>query len=208
METVAGARPPDGEKPEGPPPRNLRKELDDALRECTPKMRKWLKKIPLCEFQPWRAASELEYSTATISKWLRDDRVKLVRKLQDEIDIEDMDISRRRVLREYQNVAFADIRALFREDGTLLPPGEWPGAIAAAVEGIDTQERRMKGPDGAFIDEWELVRKVRIHGKMAALEFLAGHLKMAGAKRIEVTGKDGEPLQAPTPVIHFVERAD
>lgn len=195
MNAQAEARPPDGEQPEGPAPRNLRAELDAALKACTPKQRRWLKKIPLCEFQPWRAAKELSYSSATVAKWMREDRIKAVRKLQDEIDIEDMDISRRRILREFSNIAFMRERYAYDPQGLLLPPQELPDYAGAAVA-----ERSYDANGNP---------KLKFHDKNKALEFLARFNGMDGPTKLELTGKNGAPLQAQgPPIIQFIERVD
>lgn len=196
--------------PEETPPRDLLRELRLAMAKCTPAQRAWLRALPKNNFQLWGAArSKLGLSTHTIHKWLRQDCVKRVRELQDEIGVEDLDISTRRVLSEYARIAFADIREMFRPDGTLAHPSEWPDEVAAAVESIDLQERRLRDPvSGEWLNEYEMVRKVRTHSKLSALEFLAHFKRMAGAKRLEVTGADGEPLQGAVPIIHIVERAD
>jgi hypothetical protein len=204
--TEAAAGPPAPVEPAG---RDLLRELRLALAKCTPAQRAWLRQLPKHNFQLWgKAREELGLSKHTVWKWLRRDCVKRVRELQDEIAVEDLNISTRRVLTEYSRIAFADLRGLFNDDGTLKTPDQWDDDVAAAVESIDTQETRLRGDDGKYIDEFELVRKVRTHSKLSALEFLASFKKIAGAKRLEVTGANGEPLAGPVPVIQFVERAD
>lgn len=206
-EPVAG--PSTAEGSGGPAPRDLRRELAYAMRKCTPKQRQWLKNLPKHNFQLWgEARASLGISPNSVRKWLRQERIQKVRALLEEIAVDDLDISNRRILSEYARIAFADIRALFDDEGRLLDPSEWSDEIAAAVDGVDTQERQLKDEHGNRINEWELVRKVRTHNKLAALEFLATFKKLAGAKRLELTGLDGSPLQAPAPVVHFVERAD
>jgi hypothetical protein len=189
-------------------PRNLRDELAAAMKLCTPKQRKWLKAIPENDYQPWRAGTQLGYSTRSVQKWLRDANCKKVRELLDEIGVEDLDLSQRRILNEYSRLAFSDIRKAFNEDGTIKPPTDWPDEFAAAVASMDTQERRLRDEEGKETSEFEVVRKIKFHDKRTALDFLASFRKMSGAKRIEVTGKDGSPLAGAVPIIQFVERAD
>jgi hypothetical protein len=179
------------------------------MKACTRQQRAYLAALPRHNFQLWgKIIDELKVSKHSVSKWLRDDRFKKVRELLDEIAIDDLDVGTRRIITEYSRIAFADIRGVFDSEGRLLPPHEWPDEVAAAVESVETQEKRLKGADGQFINEWELVRKIRSHDKLRALEFLATWKRIAGAKRVEVTGADGAPLQAPAPVINFIERAD
>lgn len=189
-------------------PRNLRVELTAAMKLCTPKQRKWLKAIPENDWQPWRVGTLLGYSTRSVQKWLRDANCKKVRDLLDEIGVEDLDLSQRRILSEYSRLGFSDIRKLFDDKGVLLPPNSWPDDIAAAVVSIDSKETRLKDEKGNFINEWDVVHKIKLHDKKGSLDFLASFRKMAGAKRIEVTGKDGSPLAGAAPIIQFVERVD
>lgn len=209
MEIAAEARPP--ESGAGAPeagPRNLRDELVAAMKQCTPKQRRWLKAIPEHNYQPWSAGEKLGFSTRSVHKWMRDANCKKVRELLDEIAVEDMDLSQRRILNEYSRLAFSDIRQLFRDDGSMMPPSEWPDDIAAAVVSIDTKETRVRDEKGEFVNEWDVVHKIKVHDKKGSLDFLASFRKMAGAKRIEVTGKDGAPFQGAAPVVTFIERAD
>lgn len=189
-------------------PRNLREELIAAMKACTPKQRRWLKAIPEHNFQPWGAGDKLGFSTRSIAKWLRDAKVAKVRELLDEIAVEDMDLTQRRILAEYAKLAFSDIRKAFDDHGKLNPPADWPDEFAGAVASIDTQERRILDDKGNETSEFERVIKLKFHDKRTALDFLASFRKMTGAKRIEVTGKDGTPLAGAAPVIQFVERAD
>jgi hypothetical protein len=209
MEIAAEARPPeDGAAAPEAGPRNLRDELAAAMKLCTPKQRKWLKAIPENDYQPWRAGTILGYSTRSVQKWLRDVNCRKVRELLDEIAVEDMDLTQRRILAEYSKLGFSDIRKLFSDAGELLPPQSWPDDIAGAVASIDTKETRLKDEAGNFINEWEVVHKIKLHDKKGSLDFLASFRKMSGAKRIEVTGKDGSPLAGAAPIIQFVERVD
>lgn len=209
METAVEARPPEtGEQPEGPEPRDLRAELVRAMQKCTPKQRKWLRSLAANKFQKWGTALKLNISTHTVHKWLRLSHVTAVIALQEEIADLDSDLTRQKILAAYEAIAFADIRTIFAADGKLLPPSQWPDEIAFAVLGVDTQERQLR-EKGEHFNEFELVRKIKLHDRKTALDFLATYKKIAGAKRIEVTGKDGEPLAAAgPPVIHFVERRD
>lgn len=181
-----------------PVARDLRREFAAAMRKCTPKQRQWLRKLPEHNFQLWGVArTSLGLSTNSIFKWLREDRIKVARALQDEIATEDYEITQRRILAEYTRIAFSDLRQAFDETGKLKRPSEWPDELAGAVAGIDTQEKRLK-EEGEWIDEFEMVRKLKVHDKLKALEFLADFKGMIGAKKIELTGKNGVPFAAPT----------
>lgn len=196
------------ELPADAPPRDLRRELAVAMKACTPKQRKWLRALSANNFQKWSTSDKLGFSRHTVWKWLRLDTVKAAIALQEEIGDQDSDLTRQRILAAYEAIAFADLRLLYDKDGKLKAPAEWPDEIAFAVQMVETQERKIF-EDGKPTGEFELVRKARLFEKKGPLDFLAAYKKIAGAKRIEVTGKDGEPLAAAgPPVITFVERAD
>jgi hypothetical protein len=184
-----------GEEPANEVPRDLRRELIEAIMKCTPKQRAWLRKLPKHNFQLWGVAmSSLGLSHNTIYKWLRQDRIKAVRALQDEIATEDYDISFRRVLAEYSAIAFAREHDAYDATGKLLGPHELPDEVSAVVC------ERSYDANG--------LPKLKFHEKKFALEFLANFKGMGAAKRFELTGANGEPLPGVVPVIHIVERAD
>ncbi len=191
----------------GEAPRDLRREFTAAMRKCTPKQRVWLRALPDNNFQRWSTALKLGISRNSIFKWLRLETVKAVLTLHDEIATEDYDISNRRILAEYTRIAFSDIREAFDDSGKLKSPSEWSDELAAAIGAVDTQEKRLK-ENGEWVDEFEMVRKLKVHDKLKALEFLSDFRRMSGAKKFEVTGKNGEPLASAPPIIQFVERAD
>jgi phage terminase small subunit len=188
-------------------PRDLRRERAAKMRLCTPKQRKWLRALASNNFQKWKTAEKLGYSNHSVFKWLRMDHVRDAMALLEEIADADSDLTRQRVIAAYESIAFADVRDLYEADGRLKAPNEWPDDVAAAVQSVETQERKIF-EDGKPTGEYELVRKVRRHDKRFALDFLATRMKIAGARRFEVTGRDGEPLPGAVPIIQFVERAD
>ena len=107
-------------------PRDLLRELRLAMAKCTPKQRAWLRNLANHNFQLWgKSREDLGLSKNTIHTWLRLDTIKRVRELQDEIAVEDLDISTRRVLAEYSRLAFSDIRQAFNALGKLKHPSEW-----------------------------------------------------------------------------------
>jgi len=53
-------------------------------------------------------------------------------------------VSNERVLDEESKIAFFDPRVLFRDDGSLVPPPEWPEDVARCVSGIDIKEHRNR----------------------------------------------------------------
>lgn len=76
-----------------------------------------------------------------------------------------------RTIDEVCRVGLADPRTLFDEKGNLLPIKEWPEDIARAVSSIESfEEYQGRGEDREAIG---MVRKVKFHGKLDAIDKLA-----------------------------------
>lgn len=88
-----------------------------------------------------------------------------------------------RVLTELARIGLSDVRALFDDDGRLLPVAKLPAHVAAAVSSVEV----VSGSDGA-------VTKIKLWDKPRALEMIGKHLGMF-RDRVEVTGKDGGAIQ-------------
>lgn len=85
-------------------------------------------------------------------------------------------ITAERVLREMGRIAFADIREFYKEDGSLKSVTELGDDAAAAMAGMDIEELfdfsdRKKTQVG-------IVKKIKLHAKVTALDQLARHLGM------------------------------
>lgn len=64
-----------------------------------------------------------------------------------------------RILTRMAQLAYADIRRLYRPDGTLLPPHEWPDDVAPAVGGVEVfEEYQGTGKDRTLIGHTKKVR--------------------------------------------------
>lgn len=159
-----------------------------VLRQCTPKQRTWLRALPDNDYQRWKTAGALGYSKKTIHKWLRIEHVQKALELQQQIAIDELDITNRRILREYSRIAFSSPKALFKEDGTLKAMHELDDDTAASVQSINFEEISA---DGRTIGR---IAKFRQHEKRAALEALANFTKVV-VPRIEVTGKNGGAIE-------------
>lgn len=73
-----------------------------------------------------------------------------------------------RQLQELCHIGLADPRELFDDEGRLLPIKEWPESAARAVSSIESfEEYQGRGEDREAIG---MVRKVRFHGKIAAID--------------------------------------
>lgn len=154
------------------------------------------------DWRPYAAGNALGYSSHTISKWQRQPHVQEAKEIAIKESCESLGINTARVLRELTRLAFSDLRALYNSDGTLKAPQEWDDDAAAAVSGVDVEERSTgRGEDREVYQ----VRKVRSHPKLQAIEALAKIQKLL-IDRHELTGKDGEPLSVP--VINIVRYDD
>ena len=90
------------------------------------------------------------------------------------------EITADRVLEQYARLAFADVRQLFQDDGTLKPMSEWPDDAAAMVNGIEVVEL-----DG---DPPGRIKKLKLVDKRASLADIAKHLGML-KEHVEVAGE-------------------
>lgn len=82
--------------------------------------------------------------------------------------IEAAQVTVEKVLQEAARLAFADVRKLYRPDGTLIPIHELDDDIAAAITGVDVVESGDK----------VLTKKYKLADKNAAIERLFKHLGM------------------------------
>jgi phage terminase small subunit len=89
----------------------------------------------------------------------------------------DENVSAVRVLEELRRLSLADVRSLYRADGTIKNINEWTEEMGSAVQEVTVQ----LGPGGSR------VLKVRFCDKTKALEMLAKHLKLL-VEQHEVSG--------------------
>ena len=82
------------------------------------------------------------------------------------------------VLTRMARIGFADIRKLYRPDGTLLPPHEWPDEIGPAVAGVETfEEYQGKGENRILVG---YTKKVRLWDPNPSLTNMAKNLGLIG----------------------------
>lgn len=97
-----------------------------------------------------------------------------------------------KVLQGMARIAFNDIRSAFDSKGNLLPVHELPDAIAMSIAGIEVfEEYEGKGADRTFIG---YTKKIKFNDRRAALADLGKHFKLF-TEKVELTGKDGGPVQ-------------
>lgn len=158
---------------------HLRAELARALRACTPKQRVFLRELPKHNFQPYSLAAKLGWSLKTVWMYQRNPNVVRARELIDEIAVDDLDVTTRRVLTGYAAIEKADIRNAFKEDGSAKQPHELDAETAYALSEVSYDSKGR--PRFKFFD------------KTRALERMGNYRKL-DVQRHEVTGKDGAPL--------------
>jgi phage terminase small subunit len=91
--------------------------------------------------------------------------------------LDSMEVTAERVLRELARLAFSDIRGVFDENGGLLKPHELSDDVARMIASIEvTKERSYKKGDDETVIEY--VSRVRTVDKLGALNTLAKHLKL------------------------------
>jgi hypothetical protein len=101
------------------------------------------------------------------------------------------DITAKRVMLELGRVAFSDVRKLYRPDGSMTPIHELDDDTAAAIAGLEFEERMEKETreevdlvtgEVTQVKDWKPVRTVKVKrfGKDAALTTLAKHFKIIG----------------------------
>jgi phage terminase small subunit len=82
------------------------------------------------------------------------------------------------VLTRMARLGFADIRKLYRDDGTLLPPHEWPEEIVPCVAGVETfEEYQGKGKNRVLVGH---TRKVKLWDPNPSLTNMAKNLGVIG----------------------------
>jgi len=90
-------------------------------------------------------------------------------------------ITQDRVLQELARLAFADLRKVYREDGTMKLPHEWDDDTAAAMSGVDVTVTTIGGgEDGPAGDI--TTKKAKVFDKGAALTLAMRHLGMLNDK--------------------------
>jgi hypothetical protein len=90
------------------------------------------------------------------------------------------------VIQELKAIASTDIRELFKPDGTVKDPAEWPDHLARAVKSIEVDE--LFEGYGKERTQIGITRKIQLWDKPKALELIGRSLAMFTDKT-EVSGK-------------------
>lgn len=105
--------------------------------------------------------------------------------------LRDTDITAERVKLELARIAFADIRGIYKADGTLKAMHELDDDAAASIAGVDVEETTVPGKDGIAATTIRTA-KVKRFQKDAALRMLAQHFKLVGS---EMDGAIGAAIE-------------
>lgn len=158
-------------------PRDLRRELTNALRRCTPKQRMYLRRVQAGAGQKWSDAVRGTFSRHTLQKWLRMERVQQVLALHAEIAELDSDLTVERIKREVGRLAFSNFMEFYGPDGRFKPPAQWTEEMFAAVEQLE-------------FDAAGNVLKIKLYRKPSALDSAA---KIRGVlverHKMDITGE-------------------
>ena len=87
------------------------------------------------------------------------------------------------ILAEVQQIALADIRTLYNEEGNLLSPHEWPDSTAKAVSGLDVTAPKYDKRQYSLFRE-----KIDIHAHLTLEELVLQSIKPI--ERVEVETVD------------------
>lgn len=163
---------------------------ESAYLALSPKRREFVDAYIRCKFNGTKAAIEAGYSKKTAE----DQAARLLGSVGVKEAIEEKcaalaaknDIKSSDVLKELASLGFSNIRNICRWSGNILTVRDsrnLPPEITAAISEIAPVQFK-DGTSGI---------KIKLHNKTAALEMLGRYLKMFTDK-MEVTGKDGEPV--------------
>lgn len=133
-----------------------------------------------------RAGYKEESAASQASRLLRNDKIAARCQVLANERSKRTEIDADTVLKELLKLATSDLRRLFKDDGSLLPPDEWPDDVAMAVASVEVDE--IFDGFGADRTQIGLTKKVKFWDKPKALELLGKHLKLFTDK-IEHSGK-------------------
>lgn len=118
------------------------------------------------------AAIEAGYSKSTAkarcSELANNEQVKLVTAYFTNQAMKAHGLTLDALMRQIQCIALSDPRKLYREDGTMLPPHEWPDDVAFAVAGVEVDEITAQ-VDGKTVS-LGYTRKLKQWDKLSAIE--------------------------------------
>jgi phage terminase small subunit len=138
-----------------------------------------------------KAAKRAGFSTAMGRKLLMEPEVHAEVERQLALRERAIEVTADRALAEIGAIAFSDIRKVFRPDGSLLPPADFPDDMAGAISSVEVDELfewqpREDGGRGKEKVQVGFTKKLKLWDKPAALTMLGKHFKL-WADQVEVT---------------------
>ena len=109
-----------------------------------------------------------------VMTWLRFDKDRSDR--YDKALVDRDEWAKEKILAELKAIATSDIRALFKDDGSLKPPTEWPPEIAKSVNSFDMTDY-FEG-NGRERQQVGFTKKVKLSDKLKAMELYGKKLAL------------------------------
>lgn len=103
-----------------------------------------------------------------------------------------MRITRERILKEYELIAFADPAAMYDERGNLLSVPDMPESMRRIVAGFEVEDRLEGVGENASV---YYIKKVKMVDKKGALDSLAKFRDIFPAQKREHSGPGGGAMQ-------------
>lgn len=153
----------------------------------------------LISLDPKDAAIKAGYSASIAAskayQWVSNSKVKphvfeAIQKARQKT-AERLELTRERVLAQYERLGFSDVRKFFDAYGQLKPISELDDDTAAAVQGFEVEMRQIDGADAPPVP----VLKIKWADRKVALDSIMRAQGWNSAEKHEVTGKNGQPIQ-------------
>ena len=152
----------------------------------TPKQSRFVAEY-LIDQNATQAAIRAGYSKKTASsqgeRLLRNVEIAAAVGVKQDQQLAKLEITAERVLQELARIAFVDVRAFYRDDGTLKQMTELDADAAAAIAQFDVLKQNVTSGDGQL----DTVHRIRFVEKIRALELLAKRFGLV-KEQVEVTG--------------------
>ena len=193
--------------------------MKNKTRKLTIKQKKFITFLPQVNWVGSEAVRRAGYKVKDdqsaceiASQLLKVSQVKEAVDRESERQLQKIGVKTEIVLSRMARIGFADIRKLYRSDGTLLPPNEWPDDIIPAVAGVETfEEYQGKGEDRVLIGH---TKKVRLWDPNPSLTNMAKNVGALGnGKHLgddeddENVGKVMTTLELSAKIVYLVKLA-
>ena len=178
--------------PDAPQPKAPADELKALRRKLTPRQRMFLRDLPKHKNQPWATIESLGYGTATLHRWNRQPDFARVMELIEQQALDEIGLTRRKVLTELSAIAFSDPRRMFDASGALKPIHEWDAEDAASLASLEVED--LYEGRGEAREHVGTLRKVKRWDKTKALETLGKYLRMWGDDAPKPAAAEGPGL--------------